>query len=513
MSFPPLGSAWRAMSVPAKIAISLFSLLLLLLVIVSVHNLSAPFGPDRAVYEHLAQIARLYDGNPLYSPLTFDFNVITYTPLYWWVCSLVWKCLGPGFLSPQIVSLLASLVFIGLVVRWVWQKTEKDLFLTAFAGFLLIMAGVFTGFWLFMIHVDALHFALTIAGFYALRRLEGRSLGWAALWLSLGALTKQTGLAYVAAGGLYVLLRTPRKALWYFLPAALVTGGVLMYLQVSSDGYFFEVVVRQNQGPPWELSRLLNEVWGLQFLGQTAILLLFTLWPLAGERGWKNLWQNFLTPEHTMAAAGILVASIAQPKFGSGNNHAVIAMAGLIICGLDGIRAAARRISDPAVAERLKVLAVLLPAAAFLIPAWREASLRHIDDHDRATYAQIVSVFKQGPTILYHFPYITRSFGYPEGGHQGNENCLWLNGCWTYENKPEYLNTPYREQRYDYIILGASTVDQDDPTIKAILENYTVVGTLPPHPTKPNTLMLRYPIYILQANRIAKPNEPDRQPR
>ena len=63
---------------------------------------------------------------------------------------------------------------------------------------------------------------------------------------------------------------------------------------------------------------------------------------------------------------------------------------------------------------------------------------------------------------------------------------------------------PYREQRYDYVILGASTIDQADPTIQAIMENYSIAGTLPPHPTRPNTLMLRYPIYILRANRMAR---------
>ena len=52
------------------------------------------------------------------------------------------------------------------------------------------------------------------------------------------------------------------------------------------------------------------------------------------------------------------------------------------------------------------------------------------------------------------------------------------------------------------MILGASVVDQDDPTIKAILDNYAVVSTLPPHPTYPNTLMLRYPVFVLKAKRL-----------
>ena len=496
-------AGWRELNGFAKWALAVFLLLQLPVLYLVLNNLSCEFSLDRSAYEHLSQILRLYDGLPLYSPLSVEFNVITYTPLYWWICSLIWRLIGPGFLSPQLVSLAASLTFLYFAVRFIWNGTSRNLFLTAMGGMALVWVSLFTGFWLFQIHVDALHFALTIAGFFCLRKAEARSLVWAAVLLSLGALTKQTGLAYVAAAGLYVLLRSPRKILFFAIPALVVCGGGLAFLQLQSGGLFYDIVVRQNQGPPRDPARLWSEVWGTQFLGQALLMLAFSMWPLISSKTVGEAWRRLLTPEYVMAASGILVACIAQPKMGSGNNHAVIAFAGLIICGMEGIQSVGGQFREGWMGKNFVTALVVMQSVVLLMPAWKEASMRFLDAVDRSKYDQVADVFRRGNTILYHFPYISRAFGYPEGGHQGNETCRWIDGQWSWANKPDFLSVPYREQRYDYVILCASVVDRDDPTIQAIMENYSVSMTLPPHPTKPNTLMLRYPVFVLKANRLA----------
>jgi len=495
-------TGWRNLDRVSKTILSIVALLQIPVLYLIFNNITCGFSPDRAVYEHLSQIARVYDGNPIYSPMAFDFCPITYTPLYWLVCGWVWKLIGPGFLSPQVVSLLASMMLFFFVARFLWKGTSRDLFLTAMGLFNLLLISFFTGFWLFQTSVDALHFALTVAGFYCLRKTEGKALVWAAVWLSLGALTKQTGLAYVAAGGLYVLLKAPKKIVFYAGAALLVCGGGLAILQIGSGGQFYDIVVRENQGPLWDSARLMSEVWGSQFLGQLVLLLLFSLWPILSSKTWAEAWRRILTPEYTMAAAGIAVACIAQPKFGSGNNHAVIAMTGLLICGWQGVHVLMNQLQETGVGAKFRGGIVVLQTVVFLIPAWQQVSMRVIDKFDRQQYAQIEGVFKRGNTMLYHFPYIARSFGYPSGGHAGNEKCRWIDGQWSYANKPDFLSAPYREQRFDYVILGASIIDKGDPTIQAIMENYSVAMNLPPHPTRPNTLMLRYPVYVLKANRL-----------
>ncbi len=496
---------WRGFGGGSKLLLVLFLLLHIPAAYLAVNNMSCGFSPDRAAYEHLAQIDRVYEGKPIYAPMTVEFSPITYTPLYWVVCGWLWKLTGPGFFVPQLVSLLATFVFLYFAARFLWGGTSRDLFLTALGIVDLLLLNLSTGIWLCGLNNDALHFALTIAGFYCLGKAGPRPAAWAALWLSLGALTKQTGLAYVAAGALYVLLKEPRRFVFYAVPALVVCGGGLAFLQIQSGGLFYDIVVKENRGPFWEMSRLVTEVWGSQFLGLVGILSLFSLWPLLASKTWREAWQRMLTPEYTMAAAGMAVACIAQPKFGSGNNHAVIAITGLVICGWQGLRFTMGQIRDAGISASLRGGAAVLQTVALLIPAWQQASVRLIDEADRYKYSQIEEVFKRGYTVIYHFPYITGSFGYSEAGHQGNELCRWINGQWSFANKPDFLSAPYREQKFDYVILCASVVDQADPTIQAILANYSVASTLPPHPTRPNTQMMRYPVYVLRANRLNAP--------
>ena len=493
---------WGKMGPVSKALLCLFGAIQIPVLFLIWNNIGCGFSLDRAQYEHLAQIRRVFDGNPIYVPMTFDFSAITYTPLYWWVCGWVWKLTGPGFFTPQLVSLLSSAALFYFTARFLWSNTEKDLFLTAFGLICLSFTGLYTGFWLFSISNDAMHFAFTVAGFFCLRRKDAAGAVGAAACLSLGALTKQTGLAYVAAGAAYVLIARPRRFLHYLVPAAILCGGVLAYLQISSGGLFYDIIVTYNRGPSWDSARLLNEVWGLQFLGQVVLLFVLSLWPLFASRSFSEAWRQLVSPEYAMAASGILVACIAQPKFGSGNNHAVIAIAGLIVCGFRGLRRMASGMADAKGAERTVNLLAALQGIALLILAWPVARDRFVDRYDRSKFEQIDEVFRKGWTIMYHYPYITGSHGYPEGGHHGSEMCRWIDGRWSYANKPDFLSAPYREQRFDYVILGASVVDQADPTIQAILENYAVVSTLPPHPIRPNTLMLRYPVFVLKAKRL-----------
>lgn len=495
-------TTWRETNRTDRVLVALLLLPLLPIAWLVLNNFMCEFSLDRTEYEQLAQIARAYQHKPIYTEMTFEFVAANYTPLYWQVSGTLWKLAGPGFLMPRLVSLVASAFVLWLVAAFLWGVTKKDVLLTSAGTVSMAFVSIFAGFWLFQINVNPLHFALTMAGFYCLRNTTVWSLTWAALWLSLGALTKQTGLAYVVAAGLFVLLKEPRMFLAYAVPALVVCGGSVAFLQLSSNGKFYDIIVRENLGPSWELGRLINEVWVGQFLGQTGILFLFSLWPLVRGGTMREAWARAVSPEYVMASSGMLVASIAQPKAGSGSPHSVIGMAGLVVCGWQGLRILVDDLRGSEAAARFRLLAVALQTVLLLVPAMGQTYLQFIDGFDRERFNDIANVFKRGYTVMYHYPYITSSFGYPEAGNHGNELCRWVDGQWSFANKPDFLSQPYRDQRFDYVILGASVIDQNDPQIQAILENYSVVRQLPYHPTKPNTLMLRYPIFVLKAKRL-----------
>lgn len=466
------------------------------------NNLDAGFFPDRSAYEHLGQIARVYDGKPLYAPMSIEHCPITYPPLYWLVCGWLWHLTGPSMQTAQLVSLGATVAVVWIVGRFVWDLSG-DVLLTAAAAIDLLLVSVFTTFWTCRITIDPLHFALTVAGFYCLTKPGLAPTATAAALLSLGALTKQTGLAYVAAGFMVPATRDFRQAAIFAMVALAICGGAIAGLQWQSSGMFYTITVTENRGPPWIASRLLNEVWGLEFLGHAGIFLLLSLWHVAAAGSLSEARQLLARPEYVMAASGLFVASVAHPKLGSGNVHGVIAFAGLIVCGLQGARQFALATRERWQGIVFRNCVVILQAVTFAIPAWNEGSNWFIDTEDRQRFARIASVFREAPTVMYHFPYLSRAFGHREGGHQGSELCRWVDGQWNWSRKPDFLNTPYREQAFDHVILCTSVIDNNDPTIRAIGENYTVTEVLPAHSTRPNTLMLRYPLVIMTSNRVA----------
>jgi hypothetical protein len=476
------------------------------------NNLDAGFFPDRSAYEHLGQIARVYDGKPLYAPMSIEHCPITYPPLYWLLCGWLWHLTGPSVQVAQLVSLAATAALVWIIGRFVWDLTDGDVLLTFAAAIDVLLVSVFTTFWTCRIIIDPLHFALAVAGFYCLTKPGLAPTAAAAALLSLGALTKQTGLAYVAAGFLAPATRDRRQAAIFAIVALTICGGAITWLQWTSGGMFYTITVTENRGPPWIASRLLNEVWGVEFLGHAGILLLLTLWPVVALGRLSEARQWLTRPEYVMAASGLFVASVAHPKLGSGNVHGVIAFAGLIVCGLHGVHklALATREGWPGIAFRNCVVA--LQALTFVIPAWNEGATWFIDLEDRQRFARITSVFREGPTVMYHFPYLSRAFGHRDGGHQGTELCRWVDGKWNWSQKPDFLNTPYREQAYDHVILCASVIDDNDPTIRTIRENYTVTEIIPAHSTRPNTLMLRYPLAIMTSNRLASTKTPGSAP-
>lgn len=275
---------------------------------------------------------------------------------------------------------------------------------------------------------------------------------------------------------------------------------------------FYQITVTDAASAPRLSSRLLYEVWATQFLGQGAILSVLSAWPVVAAGSLAQAWRRLATPEYAMLGSGILVSCVAQPKLGSGNNHAVIAFAGLIVCGFHGLHLLIAGLRETSTAPAFRTCVVTLQTIALAIPAWQEGSIRYIDGEDFGRFDRVEEVFRQGPTVLYHFPYLSRSFGYRECGHQGDERCRWVNGEWNWSRKPDFLNIPYREQSFDHVILCASLIDDNDPTIRTIRENYTVTEIIPAHSTRPNTLMLRYPLAIMTSNRLASTKTTDSAP-
>ena len=211
---------------------------LLLYVIVALLRLGYPFELEWMEGGVVDHIERILAGRPIYVAPSLDFIPYAYTPLYFYLSAGVAALLGPGFLAPRLVSLLASLGIFWLIFAWVRRETGRT-------GAGLLAAGLFAamfrlaGSWFDIARCDALFLLLLLAAAYLLR--FGRSLLAAAaagLVGLLAFLTKQTALPILAPLLLLTCVTDRRRGL---LATLVFGGGILastLVLNALHDGWY-----------------------------------------------------------------------------------------------------------------------------------------------------------------------------------------------------------------------------------------------------------------------------------
>ena len=199
---------YRRLSGGAKLLVWILLASHLPLIALVLNSLPLSFDVSTPPYQHMGMIARIVDGLPLYTGPSSEHSVVTYTPLYWVIVAGLSKLFGLTFTLARLVSLSASIAMWFTVAAFVWTNTAKNLVLSIAAPAVLFASSVLIGNWALDIHVNALHYALAAAGFFCLRApLTNRRVIAGAVVLALCTLTKQTGLAYVAAFLVYQGLR------------------------------------------------------------------------------------------------------------------------------------------------------------------------------------------------------------------------------------------------------------------------------------------------------------------
>jgi hypothetical protein len=251
------------------------------------------------------------------------------------------------------------------------------------------------------------------------------------------------------------------------------------------------------------VNRLWSEVVSGELFGQYGLMLASAFVPLLLVHR-RGLWRILISPQYVLCGAGIAVACVAQPKLGSGSNHVFMAFAGLAICGCIGLAWLSRNVPG-LLGKRLKLLFVAIQLTVVMIPGLRDYTAYLADDLDRRKYETIAEIFRAGKTCMYGgFVYLPVVFGQPPSGHYGDELSRWTNSQMDFANKPDSLVEPFRRQEFDYVIMDLYG-DQSDPTIRAVLENYTLVAQLPAHKKARGDLNMRFGQVVLQANRLVIP--------
>ena len=180
----------------------------------------------------------ILSGHFLYERLSLQFTPLLYNPLYFYVSALFSAVLGPGFLAPRLVSVLATIGTCFLIFDWVRRETASLVGALAAAGFYAATFKV-TGVWMDAARVDSLLVFLLLLAAYWARRIPGPrgAIGCAAL-LALAYFTKQSALPFFIAFGGYYLLENRRAWLAYWPAAALFVLGAAWLLDVVSGSWY-----------------------------------------------------------------------------------------------------------------------------------------------------------------------------------------------------------------------------------------------------------------------------------
>jgi len=494
--------AFRASSPAQKVAVCLILLSQLPLGYFACNHFFLDYGFDNGPYQHMHMCNRVYEGKPLYAPNATDHARVTYTPLYWWIVGNGFKLFGPSFVLARLVSLLCSVFFAVVLLAFAWRATGHNLLLTLAVPATVFVTNVIGGIgpWAFDINVNALHFVLVAAGFLLLRApLSAPRVLAAALAFCLGTLAKQTGLAYVVAAAVLLLLKSRRLVLPYVLACLAMLGSSLVLIQRFGGEEFLRVTFAANLGPPWVLERLLKEVVLRNLMGIGGFTVLLTLFYLLDDR-FGGFWERVLRPEFVMCASGFGVACISSPKIGSGGLHQVLSLAGFAICGYAALAKLAN--SEKSSLWRQTILWVPLLQLLFgLVVAIEDYPYNLADRHDRQKYESIANVFRSGRTCMYGFSYIQKVFGQPLRGYLPDEPSKWVNGRMDYsgvtEEMKKELTAPFTEKEFDFVIM-TQAASRLCPVAQAVMENYQAVGVIPGHPRGPRGGNFRFQFYVMR---------------
>jgi hypothetical protein len=237
---------WVALALPAVLQLGLL--------VSAIHGrFGYPYDLEWMEGGMLHHAQRIRDGVGLYVPPSIDFIPYLYTPLYPSLLALLGGAFGVSYAVGRAISILALVgIAITAFVHLTGRHHEHPRRGPVWAGVVLAL-GLFaaaypiTDGWYDLVRADTLFLLLVTAGIGALPRwasMGARLAGHAqvaagAALLALAFFCKQTGFAYVALGGVIVLVIAWRRVPVYVATAGILgLGGSWLLDRASNDWYW-----------------------------------------------------------------------------------------------------------------------------------------------------------------------------------------------------------------------------------------------------------------------------------
>lgn len=332
--------------------------------VIAVARVRYPFDLDFIEDGMLLQALRFASREPVFVPPNAEFVPHVYMPLYTWLGGHLLQISGVSFAPLRLLSLLAALCSAALIFG-VARRQGAGWALAAACASLFLAGDRMAGGWYTLARVDSLFVALTLAGVTLAVYGSGHVAGLlgAALLLALAFLTKQQGLLFGVAAGLYLLAVVGRRAWIFWAAFVLLAGMPVLLAQRASGGWFGAYVFGIAFAAPLEWRRA-GFTLGAEFMGSAGVLttafialLLAWLWTLQGDlRSSKEpelasrlsrLRQRAVgQPWLLFAGLAMLVSVAGRASVGGDRNNLILGYA--FLCLMPALLATQWRRSAPA---------------------------------------------------------------------------------------------------------------------------------------------------------------------
>lgn len=264
----------------------------------------------------------------------YPFYSSNYPPLYHVVVAPLVLIFGPQYWTGRLVSYLGTLL-TAVAIAYAVQRQIKRPWLALLAGLAFLASNyVYHVGPLFRQHMFMVMFETLAVVWLTVtvdkEERDGRTypkrLVVVMLLLLAAGYTKQLAYATVAAVFIFLFLRNPKRAILWGIPFAAVTGLIFLWIDWSTNGYWFLNTVTANINPfvPGQAQALYRQWFNLHtILVVTAVL--YTLYQLYFER----------LSAYSIWFAVAAVNSVTAGKWGAGESYFATAIAAsCILTGL-----------------------------------------------------------------------------------------------------------------------------------------------------------------------------------
>ena len=241
---------------------------------VSLNRIKYPYELEWCEAPVVEQALRIVDGEPYYVAPSLEWVTLIYTPLYFYLGSLVMKFAGDGFAALRFISIVST-IGIGIICYLLLRKMRvNDIF--ALTGIGLFFAGYsITGAWYDLARVDMAALLFAVAAVSA--AFWGRDPLHAILCAVMTALAFLTKQSFLLIALLFIphWFLTDRKSFRFYLTTiAILFIGATAYLYLISDGLFrfysFAVPAKHHIFPDRWIT-----FWTADLLGKFPIMFIF----------------------------------------------------------------------------------------------------------------------------------------------------------------------------------------------------------------------------------------------